>query len=86
MLRFLLYTEAFLALAPPLPLILFAVNLPCTLAAAADALLGMLNTDLHLLMGMCKASKRLLRLRDLVVLVAMSGFVSVKRVVEKWNR
>jgi hypothetical protein len=86
MLRFLLCTKAFLALAPPLPLLLFAVNLPFMLAAAADALSGVLNTDLHLLMGMCKESKRLLTLRDLVVLVAMFGFVSVKRVMEKWNR
>jgi hypothetical protein len=46
MLRFLSCTQAFLALNPPLHILLFALNLPCRLAA--DALSGMLNTDLLL--------------------------------------
>jgi hypothetical protein len=33
-------------LTPPLPLLLFALNLPCRLAAVANALSGMTNTDL----------------------------------------
>jgi hypothetical protein len=41
----------FLAFAPPLPppLLLLALNLPCRLAAVADALLNMVNSDLLLL-------------------------------------
>jgi hypothetical protein len=36
---------------PPPPLLLFALNLPCRLAAVADALLVMVNSDLlHLLL------------------------------------
>jgi hypothetical protein len=34
----------------------------------------------------CKASKYLLRLGYLVVLVAMDGFVSVAGVMGKWDR
>jgi hypothetical protein len=46
MLRFLPCAPAFLACAPPLPLLLFALNLPHRLEAAANALSGMVNTDL----------------------------------------
>jgi hypothetical protein len=40
----------FLAFLPPPPLLLFALNLPCRLAAVADALLGMVNSNLLLLL------------------------------------
>jgi hypothetical protein len=50
MLRFLSLTKALLAFPPSRPLLLFALNLPCTLAAAADALLGMVNSDVLLLL------------------------------------
>jgi hypothetical protein len=40
----------FLAFPPPPPFLLFALNLPCRPAAAADALLGMVNSDLLLLL------------------------------------
>jgi hypothetical protein len=46
MLRFLSHAPVFLA--SPLPL--FALNLPCRLAAATDALFGMVNSDLLLLL------------------------------------
>jgi hypothetical protein len=46
MLRFLSRAPAFLAFPPPPPLQLFALDLPCRLAAVADALLGMVNSDL----------------------------------------
>jgi hypothetical protein len=39
-LRFLSHAPVFLAFTPPPPLLLFALNLPCRLAAAADALSG----------------------------------------------
>jgi hypothetical protein len=51
MLRFLSCGQAFLTLTPPLPLLLFTLDLPCRLAAAADALLGLVNTDLLLVLG-----------------------------------
>jgi hypothetical protein len=47
MLRFLSHAPVFLAFPPPL--LLFALNLPCRLAA--DTLSGMLNSDLLLLPG-----------------------------------
>jgi hypothetical protein len=47
MLRFLSHALVFLAF--PSPLLLFALNLPCRMAAVADALLGMVNSDLLLL-------------------------------------
>jgi hypothetical protein len=53
MLRFLSHTPVVLAFPPSLPLLVFALNLPCRLATAADALSGMDNTDLllhHLLL------------------------------------
>jgi hypothetical protein len=50
MLRFLSRTPVFLAFPPPPPLLLFALNLPCRLAAMVDALLGMVNSDLLLLL------------------------------------
>jgi hypothetical protein len=50
MLRFLSCALVFLAFPPPPPLVLFALNLHCRLAAAADALLGMVNSDLLLLL------------------------------------
>jgi hypothetical protein len=50
MLRFLSRTPVFLAFPPPPPLVLFALNLPYRLAAVADALLGMVNSDLLLLL------------------------------------
>jgi hypothetical protein len=46
MLRFLSRAPVFLAFPPPL--VLFTLNLPCRLAAEADTLLGMLNSDLLL--------------------------------------
>jgi hypothetical protein len=39
-----------LACPPPPPLLLFALNLPCSPEAAADALSGMLHSDLLLLL------------------------------------
>jgi hypothetical protein len=57
MLRFLPCAPAFLAFAPLLPLLLFALNLlfalrlPRKLAATADALSGMVDTDLLLLLS-----------------------------------
>jgi hypothetical protein len=48
MLRFLSRTPVFLAFPPPPPLLLFALNVPCRLAAVADALSGMVNSDLLL--------------------------------------
>jgi hypothetical protein len=50
MLRFLSRAPVFLAFPPPPPLILFALNLPCRLVAVANALLGMVNSDLLLLL------------------------------------
>jgi hypothetical protein len=50
MLRFLSPAPVFLAFPPPPSLLLFALNLPCELAALADALLGMVNSDLLLLL------------------------------------
>jgi hypothetical protein len=50
MLRFLSRTPVFLAFPPPPPLLLFALNLPCRLAAVADALLGMVNSNFLLLL------------------------------------
>jgi hypothetical protein len=46
----LLQRLVFLAFPPPPPFLLFALNLPCKLAAAADAVLGMVNSDLLLLL------------------------------------
>jgi hypothetical protein len=50
MLRFLSRALVFLAFPPPPTLILFARNLPCRLAAVADALLGTINSDMLLLL------------------------------------
>jgi hypothetical protein len=50
MLRFLSYALVLLAVPPPPPLLSFALSLPRRLAAAADALSGMVNTDLLLLL------------------------------------
>jgi hypothetical protein len=50
MLRFLSCAPVFLAFPPPPSLLLFALNLPCRLAAAADALSSMVNSDLLLLL------------------------------------
>jgi hypothetical protein len=50
MLWFLSRAPVFLAFPPPPPLLLFALNLPCRLAAVADALLGMVNSDLFFLL------------------------------------
>jgi hypothetical protein len=49
MLRFLSRALVFLAFPPPPPLLLFAINLPCRLATAADNLSGIVNSDLLLL-------------------------------------
>jgi hypothetical protein len=50
MLRFLSCAPMFLAYyPPPPPLLVFSLNLPCRLAAAADALSGMVVYDLLLL-------------------------------------
>jgi hypothetical protein len=50
MLRFISLAPVFLALPPPSPLVLFALNMPCRLEAAADALLGSFTSDLLLLL------------------------------------
>jgi hypothetical protein len=50
MLRVLSRAPVFLAFPPLPPLLLFALNLPCRLAAAADALSGMVNSDFFLLL------------------------------------
>jgi hypothetical protein len=50
MLRFLFRAPVFLAFRPPPPLQLFALNLPCRLAAAANALSSMVNSNLLLLL------------------------------------
>jgi hypothetical protein len=50
MMRFLSPAPVFRAFLPPPPLLLFALNLPCSLAALANALLGMVNSDLLLLL------------------------------------
>jgi hypothetical protein len=50
MLSFLSCAHTVLAFTPPLPLLLFTLNLPCRLAAAADALSGMANTSSDLLL------------------------------------
>jgi hypothetical protein len=50
MLRFLSRAAAFLTFPPPPPLLLFALNLPCRLTAVADAFLGLVNSDLLLLL------------------------------------
>jgi hypothetical protein len=49
-LRFLPCAPAFLAFAPPLPLLMSALNLPRRLEAMADALSGMANTNSHILL------------------------------------
>jgi hypothetical protein len=59
MLRVLSRTPVFLAFPPPSPLLLLALNLPCRLAAVADALLGMVNSDLPLLLVVCDKSPRM---------------------------
>jgi hypothetical protein len=46
MLRFLSCTPVFFAFPPPPPLLLFALNLPCRLAAAVDALSGMVSSNM----------------------------------------
>jgi hypothetical protein len=48
--RFLSHAPVFLAFPPPPPLLMPALNLPCKLAATADALLGMVYSDLFLLL------------------------------------
>jgi hypothetical protein len=48
--RVLSCAPVFLAFPPPPPLLLFALNLPFRLVAAADALSGMVHSDLHLLL------------------------------------
>jgi hypothetical protein len=48
--RFLSRALVFLAFPPPPPLLLFALNLPCRLAASADALLSVVNSDWLLLL------------------------------------
>jgi hypothetical protein len=49
MLRFLSRAPVFLAVPPPPPLLSFALNLPRRLAAVANVLSGMVNTDFLLL-------------------------------------
>jgi hypothetical protein len=49
MMRFLCYVLYFLV-PPPLPSLVFPLALPCKLAAVADALLGMVHSDLLLLL------------------------------------
>jgi hypothetical protein len=48
MLSFLSRTPVFLAFPLPSPLLVFALNLPCRLAAVVDALSGTLNSELLL--------------------------------------
>jgi hypothetical protein len=50
MLRFPSRSAEFLTFPPPPPFLLFALNLPCRLAAVANALLGMVNSDYLLLL------------------------------------
>jgi hypothetical protein len=50
MLRFLSRAPVFLAFPPPPPLLLLALNMPCRLAAMANALLGMVNSDVPILL------------------------------------
>jgi hypothetical protein len=50
LLRFLSQAPVFRAFPPPPPLLLFALDLPCRMAAVADALLGMVNSDFLLLL------------------------------------
>jgi hypothetical protein len=50
MLQFRSLSLVFLAFPPPPPLLYFALKLPRRLAAAANALSGMVNTNLHLLL------------------------------------
>jgi hypothetical protein len=50
MLQFLSRTPVLLAFPPPPPLLLFDLSLPQRLAAPADALSGMIHTDLLLLL------------------------------------
>jgi hypothetical protein len=50
MLRFLSRAPLFLAFPPPPPLLLFALNLTCRLAAVANDLLGMVNSDVPILL------------------------------------
>jgi hypothetical protein len=50
MLRLFSRAAEFLAFPPPPPILLLALNLPCRLAAMADALLGTNNSDLLLLL------------------------------------
>jgi hypothetical protein len=50
MLRFLSRAPVFLALPPPPPLLSLALNLPCRLAVAADALSSMVTSDSLLLL------------------------------------
>jgi hypothetical protein len=50
MLRFLFCAQVFLVFTPPPPLLVFDLNLPCRLVAAADAFSGMVYTDLLLLL------------------------------------
>jgi hypothetical protein len=45
MMRFLSRAQVLLAFPAPPPLLLFALKLPCRLAATANALSGMLNSD-----------------------------------------
>jgi hypothetical protein len=53
-LRILFRAPVFLTFPPPPPLLLRAFNLPCRLAAVADAFSGIVNTNLHLLLhGLC---------------------------------
>jgi hypothetical protein len=49
MLRFLSHAQVFVAFPLPPTLLLLALNLPCRLAAAADALSGIVSPDLLLL-------------------------------------
>jgi hypothetical protein len=58
MLRFLSHAPVFLAFPLPPPLRLLALNQPCRLAAAADALSGMDDTDLLLIFTLPHKCKR----------------------------
>jgi hypothetical protein len=57
MLRLLSCTPVFLAFPPPPPLLLFFLNLPCKLAAVADALLAIVHSDLLLLLRVLGRAK-----------------------------
>jgi hypothetical protein len=78
MLAFLSGTPVILAFPPSL--LLFALNLPCRLAAVSDALLGMVNSDLILPLPLLLLALNLLH-RLGAATDALSGMVSTHRLL-----